>query len=367
MLKSLKVSLMILSLFILAALVACGNNGGDSSANEAEENTNQQTEEADPNTDQSLVVYTNSNSDGRGEWLVEEAKKAGFQIEIVGAGGGDVTNRLISEKANPVADVVFGLNHMFFEQLQAEDVLIPYKPSWADEIEAGINDPENYYNGLVKQALILAYNPEYIESADVEGGYVELANTEKFHELYQARDGLGSATAKVIVASILSQYKDENGELGVSEEGWKAIDKFFENGVQIPEGEDYFSMFASGAAPIGTMISGELGAKTEQYGVEPEFIHPEAGTPLVVESVAIVNGTSKEEKAKEFIDWFGSAEVQGSFAAEFGAMPANQGALDQVTDFQTTIFENVKSQDIDWGFVTENIDSWVEKLELEIF
>ena len=263
--------------------------------------------------------------------------------------------------------MTYGLNHIFFEQLKAEDVLIPYEPVWANEVEAGINDPEGYYHGLVKQALILAYNPEFVDESLVPESYLDLANDDKYAGLYQARDDLNTATAKVIVASILAQFQDSNGELGVSEEGWETIKRYFENGVQIPEGEDYFSIFASGVGPIGTMISGELVAKMEQYGAEPVFIYPEVGTPLVVESIAIVKGTEKEELAKEFIDWFGSAEVQGAFAGEFNAVPANENAMDKVSEFQAGIFENVKPQDIDWKFVTENIDAWVEKLELEIF
>ncbi|RLL46985.1 extracellular solute-binding protein [Oceanobacillus piezotolerans] len=355
-------------LFGLAAvlfLAACGSSG------EAEETegTASESEETSGagNSDDALIVYTNSNSDGRGEWIVEEAEKAGFNIEIVGAGGGDVTNRLISEKANPVADVVFGLNHMFFEQLQAEDILIPYAPAWADEVEEGINDADSYYHGLVKQALILSYNPEFVKEADAPESYLELANDEAFKGIYQARDDLGSATAKVIVASILAQFADPEGELGISDEGWETIERYYANGVQIPEGEDYFTMFASGDAPIGTMISGELAAKMEQYDTEPAFIHPEVGTPQVVESIAIVNGTEQEEKAQEFVDWFGSSDVQGAFAAEFNAMPANKEAEGQITDFQSEIFADVKPQEIDWEFVTENIDAWVEKLELEIF
>ncbi|WZU02305.1 hypothetical protein MGH68_04680 [Erysipelothrix sp. D19-032] len=31
----------------------------------------------------SLVIYSNSASDGRGEWLTEKAKEAGFTVEIV--------------------------------------------------------------------------------------------------------------------------------------------------------------------------------------------------------------------------------------------------------------------------------------------
>ena len=359
--KRMKLAILLLGLIVISVLAACSSDG-EASNTDTEANNSESS-----NSEDALIVYTNSNSDGRGEWITEEAAIAGFTIEIVGAGGGDVTNRLISEKANPVADIVFGLNHMFFEQLQAEDVLIPYKPVWVDEIGEGVNDPDGYYHGLVKQALILSYNPEFVDAADTPDSYLDLANSEQFQGTYQARDDLGSATAKVIVASILAQFADPEGKLGISDEGWETIARYYENGVQIPEGEDYFSMFASGDAPIGTMISGELAAKTEQYGTEPAFIHPEIGTPQVVESAAIVNGTDQEQKAQEFIDWFGSAEVQGAFAAEFNAMPANKEAESQVTDFQKEIFADVVPQEIDWEFVTENIDAWVEKLELEIF
>ncbi|RDW22470.1 ABC transporter substrate-binding protein [Oceanobacillus arenosus] len=375
--KGMKYAILLTGLFVVLVLAACSNGSSantdgtetanaDSKSTETK-NTDSETASETTNSEEKLIVYTNSNGDGRGEWIVEEAKNAGFNIEIVGAGGGDATNRLISEKANPVADVVFGLNHMFFEQLQAEEVLTPYEPAWASEIEEGINDPENYYHGLVKQALVLSYNPEFVNEADAPENYLDLANNEEFAGIYQARDDLGSATAKVIVASILAQFEDTNGELGISDEGWETIARYYENGVQIPEGEDYFTIFASGDAPIGTMISGELAAKQEQYGTEPAFLHPEVGTPQVVESIAIVDGTEQLELAQEFVDWYGSAEVQGAFAAEFNAMPANLEAQDQVTDFQKEIFADVKAQDIDWAFVTENIDAWVEKLELEIF
>lgn len=76
-----------------------------------------------------LVVYTNSNGEGRGDWLTQKAGEAGFKIEIVGAGGADATNKLIAEKNNPIADVAFGLNNMYFSQVKAADALEPYKPA----------------------------------------------------------------------------------------------------------------------------------------------------------------------------------------------------------------------------------------------
>ncbi|TDQ33783.1 extracellular solute-binding protein [Aureibacillus halotolerans] len=350
------------SLLLLMGCASGGTSNGEATASGSAEGGS-----SESGSSEALVVYTNSDSNGRGDWLIEQAAEAGFAIELVAAGGGDVTNRLVSEKANPIADVVFGLNHMFYEQLKNEDILISYEPAWAGEIEEGINDSEGYYHGLVKQALIMAYNLEFVAEADAPESYLDVVNDEQYQGLYQARDDLGAGTAKVIVASILTQFQDPEGELGVSEEGWAFIDRFYENGVQIPEGENHFVALASGDAPIGTIISGVVEASMEQYGADMAYIHPEIGTPQVVEGVAIVNGTEHEEQAKEFVDWMGSAEVQGEFAAEFNAMPANEEAKEQVTDFQKQLFEGLESQQIDWAFVTEHMDAWVEKLELEIF
>jgi len=94
------------------AVTACGNGGGDNAA--SGENGGGQVK------NEKLIVYT-----------IEQAKKAGFDIEIVGAGGADLTNRLIAEKNNPIADVVFGLNNIFYENLKKEGVLLKYVPQWA--------------------------------------------------------------------------------------------------------------------------------------------------------------------------------------------------------------------------------------------
>lgn len=87
-----------------------------------------------------LIVYTNSNGDGRGDWLTEQAAEAGFDIEVVGQGGGDTTNKILAEAGNPVADVVFGLNNVYFNQLVDAETIEPYTPVWANEIDAELGD-----------------------------------------------------------------------------------------------------------------------------------------------------------------------------------------------------------------------------------
>lgn len=78
---------------------------------------------AEVDKSQKLIVYTNSGSNGRDEWLKSTAKDAGYNIEVVQIQGGDLSNRIISEKNNPQADMVFGLNAMEYEKLKNEEVI----------------------------------------------------------------------------------------------------------------------------------------------------------------------------------------------------------------------------------------------------
>jgi len=113
-----------------------------------------------PPSGETLIVYTNSNGEGRGEWLTKKAAEAGFKIEIVGAGGADATNKLIAEKNNPIADLAFGLNNMYFEQVKAAGAIEPFTPSWSAEVDPAKGDKSESkaYWPLVQQAILLGYN-----------------------------------------------------------------------------------------------------------------------------------------------------------------------------------------------------------------
>ena len=105
-----KFLLMTILLLLSTIIAACGGN-----------NANGDTNEKKP-SDETLVIYTNSGSDGRGDWLTEKADESGFSIKIVEGGGGEIVNRLIAEKNNPLADIVYGPAEADFNRLKDEEV-----------------------------------------------------------------------------------------------------------------------------------------------------------------------------------------------------------------------------------------------------
>jgi iron(III) transport system substrate-binding protein len=116
---------------------------------------------------------------------------------------------------------------------------------------------------------------------------------------------------------------------------------------------------------MGQMPSSIIAEREKSFNVNTEAVIPAVGVPLAVEQIALVKGTKKKAEAVKFIDWFGSADVQAAFAKQFNSMPVNKTAAAQANPDVVKFFSTVKQQDIDWGFVQENMGSWVEKIELE--
>lgn len=377
--KMKRMLLPLLGIVLAGTLAACGNQttASNSTANSAEPagsaNTAAQTANSAKPADSAglkkLVVYTNSASDGRGDWLKAQAKEQGFDLQIVEGGGGDIANRLIAEKNKPIADVVYGLSTIDYENFKSQDMLEQYKPVWADEVSPGLNDKDDYYHSLVKQAILMIYNSTLYNETTAPKDWPDLWNDPQFHDKYDepgtAAD-LGGATNRAVLAGILVRYQDPNGEDGISKEGWDAVKNFLKYGHIKGQGEDSFANLASGKTPFIPMFSSGIPSREKQYGVKAGIVKPDIGVPYLVEQVAIVKGTKNLDAAKAFVDWFGSAEVQTEWSNQFSSMPANAKALENAAQDIKDLDASVKRQDIDWTFVSQHINDWVEKIQLEL-
>lgn len=310
-----------------------------------------------------LVVYTNSGSNGRAERLTELAKEAGFDITVVSAGGTETSNRLQAEKNKPIADVVFGLNAIEYEKLKAQGILEKFTPEWAKDIPEGLSDPEGYYNAVTQTYLLAVYNEEAI-GKDVPADWVDLATNPKFKDKYAVYN-VDGGTGKTVYASIVSRYKDPNGDLGISEEGWKVAEQYFGNGHINEKNEDTWGNMMSGKYPVLQMWSSGAIERSKTFNYDYGVMQPAIGVPVVVEQLAIISGTKHRELAEKFINWLGAEEQQVIWAQEFGTTPALPKALEKAPKANRDLVEKVGVQKMDWKFIAENIDSWIEKAQLQ--
>lgn len=317
-------------------------------------------------TGEKLTIYSNSVSDGRGDWLTERAAQDGFDIQYVDLAPAEMITRLNAEQYAPIADVAFGMYTSVWESLKKQELITAYKPVWADEVSEGLNDSEDYYHAIVKQAILLAYDKNQLGESDAPADWTDLWTKDEYKGKYEwTSNGLGGATVRHVLTGILSRYRDDNGKLGISEEGWEQIAAYYQNGVPSEEGVDLYAHIADQDNPVifGQIWSSGIEARDEQYGVDTGYVVPECGIPYLVESVGIVRGSEKQEEAERFVDWFGSAQIQGEWSQEFSTLPANTNAVEMANEFNQKIAD-LPAQEIDWSFVTDYLDEWCEEIEL---
>ena len=257
--------------------------------------------------------------------------------------------------------MVFGIGAVDSNKLRDANLLAQFKPEWLNKIDASLADKDGYYNPVIVQPLVLIGNPE---AKVMPKDWTELA--EKYKGQYSIY-GLTGGTGRAIYASILVRYLDEKGDLGVSEKGWEVAKEYFANAYTLQKGESTVVKVLDKESPIQYgMIwgSGALVGQKEQ-NVEFKVMTPEIGVPFVTEQTMILNTSKKQALAKEFINWFGQADIQAEYSQKFGSIPANKDAVKELPEATKKFVDQVKPQSIDWEVVGKYLDQWVEKAELE--
>lgn len=335
------------ALVAAVSLVACGNAGSNQGNNTVVDKS------------KTLVVYSNSVSGGRGDWLTAKAKEAGFNIQLVEMGGGELADRVIAEKNNSVADMVYGIGALDINKLKAQDILTPFTPSWKDKIDASLADANGLYHPMFVTPLLLMGKPGL---TDMPKDWTELSS--KYKGRYMLY-GLSGGTARAVMGSILIRYQDPNGTLGVSEEGWKVIKDLVQNAYFLVKGEEPVAKLMDDKDPIDfSMIwSSKALADQKKFNTKVEIMTPEIGVPFVTEQIAILKSSKNQPLAKEFINWFGQASIVEEYSKQFGSIPANKEA--KVGDDIKELLSKVKSQSLDWEVIGKNLDKWIEKIMLE--
>lgn len=356
------------ALFVIMALAGCSGGKTAPETTAAVQQNAEAGELSDTPTGKKIVLVTNNANNGRDVWLKNKAEEAGFDIEVVDLGGGDATARVISEVNNPTTNVIWGPSQDQFSSMAEAGALAEFTPAWADKV-AGLS-PENGYSWPYEvQPKLLVANPDVYTLETAPKNYSDLWEKEEFHGKYAVPTAFDGNTNRAIVGGILAQYLDENGELGVSDEGWAAIKSYFEFGYKTPKGEDDFGNMASGKVPITFTYASGLKSKIDTFGVEPLIIYTEAGEPTNTNQIAVVNNKDTElvDESKRFVNWLGSADVIGEYAKDNGNMVANKDAADYMVPIIKEIQENYKPQDVDWTYVNSMMDQWVAKIQLEIY
>ena len=317
-----------------------------------------------------IVIYTNSGSGGRETWWKQEAKKAGFNVTIITGGADAMAEKIKAEKKNPQADVICGLNAMEWEDLKANDCLLPFNPSWKDKVDAGLNDEDGYYYAINQEVIFLVYDNKVWTEETAPKDWTDLWTKEQYYGTYQAWSSLTGGTTQSNLAGILWRYKSDaaDAKYGVSPEGWAQIKALYDHGVSA-SGDVINAIAATSGVNknihCGQWYSSGIQSYSEAYNVSLSYVVPEVGVPNVITGCGITKNTKKAVTAQLFLDWYGSTEFQTLWAQTWDTCPANKEAREAGSSEFALQCISVKKQDIDWSWANQHMGEWIEYITLQ--
>ena len=113
-----------------------------------------------------LVVYSPHGKDMLEEFEKEfEAVNPGIEVQWLDMGSQDAYDRIRTERSNPQADIWWGAPSTIFMRAEKEDLLEPYRPSWADDVAPQFRSVHDMWYGDFITPEVIAFNSRVLTNA----------------------------------------------------------------------------------------------------------------------------------------------------------------------------------------------------------
>ncbi|MFP6695849.1 MAG: putative 2-aminoethylphosphonate ABC transporter substrate-binding protein [Alphaproteobacteria bacterium] len=266
-----------------------------------------------------------------------------IKIKWVRDSTGIVTAKLLAEKNNPRADVVWGLAATSLMLLKAEGMTEPYAPMGVDKLDKKFVDADSppHWTGMDAWIASVCFNT--VEGKKhglpVPTSWKDLTNpVYKGHVVMPNPNSSG--TGFLDVSSWLQMFGEEGG--------WKFMDALHQNiNWYTHSGSKPCKQAASGETPIGISFAFR-GAKSKAKGAPLEIILPTEGIGWDMEATAIIKGTKKLAAAKKLVDFTITREANVMYNKGY-AVVAYPGVAKKVKYFPEGILAAMIDNKFEWA------------------
>lgn len=311
-----------------------------------------------PSDENVLVVYSPHGRDQL-RYFAErfEAMHPGLDVQFVDMGSQEVLDRLRSERANPQADVWWGAPSEIFAQGADEGLLEPYRPSWADLLDAEAQDPGGRWFATYLTPEVIAYNEAAVPADQAPQDWDEVLEP-RWRGQVLIREPLASGTMRAIFASIIQREIQDTGREDAGYEWLLRLDAQTREYVLNPTLLYQKLARQEGLVTLWTMPDIEHLRATTDFPIN--YVLPLSGTPIVIDGIGVVSGSRNPEMAKAFVDFVGDTEALLEAAERFFRIPARSDVPpEDLPEWLREALPRIVPMDVDPQALRERTPEWM--------
>lgn len=256
---------------------------------------------------------------------------------------GIVTAKLLAEKDNPQADVIWGLAATSLLLMKGQGMLEPYAPQGLDRLDPKFRDKADppAWTGMDAWVAAICFNTVEAEKNNLPMPKSWKDLTKPEYKGHVAMPNPNSSGTGFLDVSSWLQMMGEDG-------GWAFMDALHENiNHYTHSGSKPCKQAASGEVAIGISFAFR-GAKSKAEGAPIEIIIPEEGIGWDMEATAVVKGTDQMDAAKTLVDWSISEKANQMYNEGYAVVAITELAK-PVEHFPAGILEAMIDNDFEWA------------------
>ncbi len=258
--------------------------------------------------------------------LAQFEAQTGVKLSVIkGGDSGELLNKLILTRAQPIADVVFGVDNAQYAKAKAANVLEPY----AAAPLAGEDVPTVGKGVVAIDYSYVALN--YDKAAFAKSGLplpktLEDLADPRYRDLLVVQNPATSSPGHAFLLATLAGL----GE-GAAFDWWARMRA---NGVKVAKGwsEAYYTEFSKNGGTRPLVVSYATSPAAEVFYSKEKITEPPTGVLFLkggvfrqVEGVALIKGGGQREAAVRFIEFMRSPAVQEALQTSMWMFPAVPG------------------------------------------
>ncbi|MFT6558630.1 putative 2-aminoethylphosphonate ABC transporter substrate-binding protein [Sneathiella sp.] len=291
-----------------------------------------------------LTVYTAVEAEDLKKYAAKfNEDHPDIKINWVRDSTGIITAKLLAEKNNPKADIVWGLAATSLMLLGEEGMLEAYSPKGVEKLDPKFRDSANptKWTGMDAWVASVCYNTVEAGKAGlpIPTSWKDLTKPVYKNQIIMPNPN-SSGTGFLDVSSWLQLFGEEGG--------WKYMDALHENIARYTHsGSKPCKLAAAGEIPIGISFAFR-GAKSKAKGAPLEIVVPTEGVGWDMEATAILKGSKNMEAAKTLADWSVTKKANEMYNEGY-AVVAYPGVAKPVEHFPPQIATAMIKNDFAWA------------------